>query len=111
MTKADATKRRSKVVIPDFAELEEAINQDSVRRPVEMAIIESRRVREPVTARLREFGLRTLSDYVGDPVEAVGTGKTMAYSPQTSTSGVFLILSNLVQKGMQLRKAAGEAGP
>ena len=75
VTRADATKSRSKVVIPDFEELEEAIRQYPGRRPVEMAIVESPRVTEPVTARLREFGLRTLSDNVGEPVEAVGTGK------------------------------------
>ena len=74
VTRAETTKRRSKVVIPDFAALEEAIRQHPVRHPVDMAIIESRRVREPVTARLREFGLRTLSDYAGDPVEARGMG-------------------------------------
>ena len=64
---ADATKRRSKVVIPDFEELEEAIRQHPTNRPVEMAIVDRPRVTKPVTARLREFGLRTLSDYVGEP--------------------------------------------
>ena len=75
VTRADATKSRSKVVIPDFEELEEAIRQHAERRPAEMAIVESPRVTEPVTARLREFGLRTLSDYVGEPVQVVGAGK------------------------------------
>ena len=76
VTKVDATKRRSKVVIPDFEELEEAIRNNPAKRPVEMAIVERPRVTAPVTGRLREFGLRTLSDYVGDPVGAVGEGKT-----------------------------------
>ena len=75
LTRADATKSRSKVIVPDFEELEEAIRQQTGRRPVEMAIVESPRVREPVTARLREFGLRTLSDYAGEPIEAIGSGK------------------------------------
>ena len=76
VTQADATKRRSKVVIPDFEELEEEIRNIPTKRPVEMAIVERRQVTTPVTARLRELGLRTLSDYVGEPVGAVGTGKT-----------------------------------
>ena len=75
VTWADATKSRSKVVIPDFEELEEAIRQHKGRRPVEMAIVASQRVTEPITARLREFDLRTLSDFAGEPVKAVGTGK------------------------------------
>ena len=75
VTKAYATRRRSNVVVPDFNELEEAIKQHPERRPVGMAIVESSRVAEPVTARLREFGLRTLSELVGEPVQVVGTGK------------------------------------
>ena len=74
VTKTDATKRRSRVVIPDFEELEEVIRQHSGRRPVEMAIVVRPRVGEPATTRLREFGLRTLSDYAGEPVEVLGTG-------------------------------------
>ena len=73
VTKAYATKKRSKVVIPDFEELEEEIRQYTGRRPVEMAIVARRRVREPATNRLREFGLRTLSDYAGEPIQVLGT--------------------------------------
>lgn len=73
VTKAYATKKRGKVVIPDFEELEEEIRQYSGRRPVEMAIVARRRVREPATNRLREFGLRTLSDYAGEPIQVLGT--------------------------------------
>ena len=75
VTRADATKSRSKVVIPDFEELEEAIRQHPDMRPAEMAIVETPRVAEPVTAHLRVFGLRTLSELVGEPVQVVGTGK------------------------------------
>ena len=75
VTKADATKRRSRVVIPDFEELEEKIRQHTGSPPVEMAIVVSPRVREPATTRLREFGLRTLSDYAGEPVKVLGTGR------------------------------------
>ncbi len=75
VTKLDATKSRSRVVVPDFEELEEAIGEHPGRRPVELAIVQSPRVMKPVTARLREFGVRTLSSYAGEPVEAVGTGQ------------------------------------
>ena len=74
VTKADATKSRSRVVIPDFEQLEEAIRQSAGKPPVDMAIVESRRVTEPINARLRELGLRTLSDYAGEPVQVVGRG-------------------------------------
>lgn len=74
VTKADATKTRSKIVIPDFEELEERIRQYSGKRPVEMAIVERPRVREPATTHLRKLGLRTLSDYAGDPIEVRGIG-------------------------------------
>ena len=103
VTKGDATKRRSKVVIPDFEQLEEAIRQHPTRRPVEMAIVESRRVREPITTRLRELGLRTLSDYVGDPVEAVGTGNTNLLSPDFDFKGILDSLQSGL-KGRQLQK-------
>ena len=73
VTKAYATKKRSKVVIPDFEELEEEIRQYAGRRPVEIAIVARRRVSEPATNRLREFGLRTLSDYAGEPIQVLGT--------------------------------------
>ena len=78
VTKAEASKSSSKVVIPDFEELEEVIRQYTGKSPVEMAIVESRRVRAPITARLREFGLRTLSDYAGEPVQVVGTRREIA---------------------------------
>ena len=103
VTKSDATKTRSKVVIPDFEELEEAIRRHPTRRPVEMAIVESRRVREPVTAHLRELGLRTLSDYVGDPVGAVGTGRQNLLPSNFDFKGILDSLQSGL-KGRQLQK-------
>ena len=88
---------------PDFEELEEAIRQHPTRRPLEMAIVQSRRVREPVTTRLREFGLRTLSDYAGDPVEAVGTGKTNLLPSNLDFNGILDSLQSGL-KGRQLQK-------
>ena len=75
VTKADATRRGSRVVIPDFEELEDEIRLRPGRRPVEIAIAVSRRVREPATTRLREFGLRTLRERAGEPIEVLGTGR------------------------------------
>ena len=74
VTIAESVKSRSKVVIPDFRVLEEEIRQDARGLPVEMAIVQSRRVGEAITSRLREFGLRTLSGYAGDPLQVVGVG-------------------------------------
>jgi len=103
VTTADATKRRSKVVIPDFEELEEAIRQHPTKKPVEMAIVDRPRVTEPVTARLRELGLRTLSDYVGDPVEAIGTGNTKLLPSDFDFKGILDSLQSGL-KGRQLQK-------
>ena len=75
ITKAEATRSRTKVVIPDFEEIEEVIRQRSGMRPVEIAVVASPRVTQPVTGSLRKFGLRTLTDYVGEPEKVVGTGK------------------------------------
>ncbi|MCY3912591.1 MAG: hypothetical protein OXG43_05005 [Chloroflexi bacterium] len=103
VTTADATKRRSTVVIPDFDELEEAIRQHPTKRPVEMAIVDHPQVTEPVTARLRELGLRTLSDYVGDPVEAVGAGNTNFLPSDYDFRGILDSLQSGL-KGTQLQK-------
>ena len=103
VTKADATKRRSTVVIPDFADLEEAIRQHPTRRPVEIAIVERPRVTDPITTRLRELGLRTLSDYAGDPVETVGTGKTNLLPSDFDIKGILHSLQSGL-KGRQLQK-------
>lgn len=103
VTKAYATKSRSKVVIPDFEELEEAIRNDPKKCPVEIAIVESPRVTVPVTARLREFGLRTLSDYAGDPVGAVGMGKTNLLPSNFDFMGILNSL-RFGMKGRQLQK-------
>ena len=102
VTKADATKSRSKVVIPDFEELEEAIRQHAGRRPVKLAIVESPRVRKPINDRLREFGVRTLRDFAGEPIEAVGTGE----DTPTRRFGFRRILDSLTSgvKGRQLQK-------
>ena len=55
VTRADATKSRSKVVIPDFEELEERHKAATGGAPVELAMRGSPRVPKPITAALREF--------------------------------------------------------
>lgn len=102
LTRQDASKSRSRVVIPDFEELVEAIRQHAGRRPVEIAIVESPRVTEPVTSRLRQFGLRTLSDFAGEPIKTIGTGKVMP----AQNLGFKSILNSLQsgRKGRQLQK-------
>ena len=102
VTQAEANKNRSKVVIPDFEELEDVIRQSAGNWPVEMAIVESRKVGEPITAQLRAFGLRTLSDYAGEPVQVIGTEKEVS----VRTIDFNCILSSLHSglKGRQLQK-------
>ena len=102
ITKAEATRSRTKVVIPDFEEIEEVIRQRSGMRPVEIAVVASPRVTQPVTGSLRKFGLRTLTDYVGEPEEVVGTG-----NEKTTLNFDFKrILHSLQsgQKGRQLQR-------
>ena len=103
VTKAEATGRRSKVVIPDFEELQIAIREHAAKRPVEMAIVDCDRVSDPISARLRQFGLRTLRDYAGTAAGAVGTGNT---SLLPSKQQFLDILDSLRTgpEGRQLRK-------
>ena len=102
VTQADATKRGSRVVIPDFEELEDEIRWHPGKPPVEMAIVARPRVTEPVTARLREFGLKALSDYVGEPVEVLGTGRIKPV--QTFNFRHILASLQSGRKGRQLQK-------
>ena len=74
VTVVEATKSRSKVVIPDFKPLKDAIRQRPGKRPVDMVMVESNRVTESITAYLRELGLKTLSDRAGQPVQVIGKG-------------------------------------
>ncbi len=102
VTKAGAARNMSKVVIPDFGPLEEQIRRRGGKRPVDLAIVESSKVMAPITTELRELGLRTLSDFAGEPISVVGKGR------ETSTSYVDFkgILDSLRSgvKGQELRK-------
>ena len=102
VTRAEATKRGSEVVIPDFESLEVEIRKQEGRRPVNLAVVESPRVIEPITGELRNLGLRTLSGLAGEPIRVVGEGH------DTSTPDLDFghILDSLRSgtKGQQLRK-------
>ena len=108
VTKADATKARSRVVVPDFEFLEDAIRRLAGRRPVDMAIVESPRVAQPVTAHLRDFGLRTLSDVAGEPERVVGQGSE-SRSPDGYLGRILHSLRSGV-KGRQLRRRLANLG-
>ena len=103
VTVENATNRRGKIAIPDFEALEDAIRLTPAKRPIELVIVESPRVTKPVTARLREFGLRTLSDYAGDPIGVVGTGVTNQL-PSGSDFGRILDSLRAGLKGKQIQK-------
>ena len=108
VTRTEATRRRSRVVIPDFEPLAEAIRQRSGKRPVNMAVLESRRVTHPITAHLRDIEVRTLSDLAGEPTQVFGQGG------DNPTSGLDLsrVLASLLSgaKGRQLRKRLAKLG-
>ena len=108
VTRAEATRSRAKVVIPDFEALEEAIRRDSGRRPVDIAVVDSRRVTEPILSHLRNFGLRTLSDYAGEPVQVFGQGESRPASGFDCRSILDSLLSGLI--GRQLRKRLATLG-
>ena len=74
VTKAEATNRSTRVVIPDFEPLAEQLKKIEGKRPVELAVLSSPKVKQPITQRLRDFGLGTLSDLAGEPNSVVGKG-------------------------------------
>ena len=68
VTKAEATKFRSKVAIPDFDALADEVRRDQPPRAVDLAIVSSNNVTQPIATVLRELGLRTLGEIAGAPV-------------------------------------------
>ena len=102
VTRAEATKQGNEVVIPDFEPLEVEIRKREGRRPVNLAVVESRRVIEPITGELRNLGLRTLSSLAGEPVRVAGEG----HDTPTPDLDFRQILDSLRSgaKGQQLRK-------
>ncbi len=76
VTKADATGRSTRVVIPDFEPLQDRIRASEDNRPAELAIVESPGVREPITSELLGLGLRSLKELAREPYSVIGEGDT-----------------------------------
>ena len=76
VTKLEATKRNNWVVIPDFEPLQDRIRASEGNRLVELAIVESRGVREPITSELLGMELRSLRELAREPVSVTGEGNT-----------------------------------
>ena len=108
VSKNEATKRTTNVVIPDFEQLEEAIRTREGMRLLDLAIVESRRVTKPINTLLKELGARTLSDYVGEPVQVMGTAITDSVDHYDFTTVLASLLSG--QRGRQLSKRLTKLG-
>ena len=94
VTKAEATKRRTRIVIPDFEPLQNRIRASEGNRPAELAIVESRGVREPITAELLELGLQSLKELAREPVSVIGEGNS------GKPSGLYILQSlNALKSG------------
>ena len=76
VTTGEATKRGTRVVIPDFEPLQDRIRGSEGTRPAELAIVESRGVREPITSELMGLGLQSLKELAREPVSVTGEGNT-----------------------------------
>ena len=107
-TISEATNRSRPVVIPDFETLEVKIRQHLGTQPVYLAVVESPRLNENITAELRNFGLRTLRDLAGEPEPVSGSDvnaeMTTGHFEQVITS----LRSGAIAR--QLRKRLDELG-
>ena len=109
VTKAEATtKRRTPIVVPDFEPLQERIRASEGNRPAELAIVESRRVDEPITDELMELGLQSLKELAREPVSAIGEGNAEEPSGLDFLQSVDALKSGPM--GKQLRKRLDRLG-
>ena len=76
VTRLDATIRSNRIVIPDFEPLQDRIRASEGNRLAELAIVESRGVREPITSELLGLGLHSLKELAREPVSVTGEGDT-----------------------------------
>lgn len=67
-----ATASHSRVLIPDFKELEIAIREADGNRGAQLAILSYPAVREPITPFLRNLGVKSLRNYAGYPIKVEG---------------------------------------
>ena len=107
-TKSDAVRGVGRVVIPDFESLAEEIRKRPGKSPVELAIVESPKVTEPVTAILKSMGLKSLSDRTGEPKGVVGNGGNIAH-PSFDFETILKSLQS-GKKGQQLSKRLDRLG-
>ena len=108
VTRSDANNRRPRVVIPDFGPLADQIRQCSRNRPVDLAVVKSQKVTEPISAELRDFGLQTLNDFAGEPVCVVGDGDISSTSNLESKRVIASLRSGA--RGQQLPKRLDSLG-
>ena len=73
-TKQEATRGGGRVVIPDSDSIADAIKDKRGNWPVDLAIVTSANVTEPITTALRKMGLKTLSERAGKPERVAGLG-------------------------------------
>ena len=100
--KAEATTGRTRIVIPDFEPLQERIRATEGNRAAELAIVESRGVREPITAELLGLGLRSLKELAREPVSVIGEGNAGEPSGSDFLQALDALKSG--SKGLQLPK-------
>ena len=102
VTKGEATERRNRIVIPDFEPLLDLIRSGNGTRPAQLAIVESSRVSEPITAALLQLGLQSLKQLAKEPISATGEGNANE-TPELHFMQVLNALKS-GSRGDQLRK-------
>ena len=107
VTRAEATKVRSRVVIPDVDQLAVEVRKLDAKRPVVLAIVDSPNVTHPITAYLRRIGVKMLSEYAGEPIQV--SGKAHRGSPTVNLHHVLASLRS-GRKGKQLHKRLAKLG-
>ena len=108
VTQAECIRKRSRVVIPDFDQLADAIRQHAGKRPVSLTILESQRVVHPISPHLRDLQVRSLRELAGDPIRVFGEGGPKSVSQPNFGRILASLLSG--QKGKQLRKRLAKIG-
>ena len=105
----DATKARSKVAIPDFELLADEVRRRPGRRPVMLAIVESRNVAQPIAAYLRSIGVKTLTEVAGEPHDVCGKASAHGHGADLDHQRILDSLRS-GRKGTQLRRRLAKLG-
>ena len=107
VTKLDAINRGNRIVIPDFEPLQDRIRAWEGNRLAELAIVESRGVREPITSELLKLGLHSLRELAREPVSVTGEGN-IGESPSYLLRALHALQSGTM--GQQLPKRLDRLG-